>query len=158
MVTKPGRLPFACSRRRLLPALVREAFVILDLVRGRPAARLADLGEMPDEELSGLRPIVNPAYEILIEGDAVWGRYRETGQLIHLFSMEDQESLMVFNCFDGRHRLDEASERLVQATGWDESRAFGHARDLFLTLAGNLVCLPKDPPQEQGSAVRHVGD
>lgn len=141
-------LPFACSRRSFLPALLREALVTLDLARGRQGGRLAGLGELPDRELVTIRPVVNPTYEILVEDDRVWGRHQGTDKIIHLFSLAEKETLLVFNLFDGQHTLGQASQRLAQETGWEGDRAFAYVRDLFLTLIGYLVCLPKDPPAD----------
>jgi hypothetical protein len=141
-------LPFACSRRSFLPALLREALVTLDLACGQRGGRLAGLGELPDRELGTIRPVVNPAYEILVEDDQVWGRYRGTDKIVHLFSLAEKETLLAFNLFDGQHTLDQAGQRLAQETGWEGERAFAYVRDLFLTLVGYLVCLPKDPPPD----------
>jgi hypothetical protein len=136
----------ACSRRAFLPALLREAAVTLGMLRGGQGGRLSELGDLPDEQLAQLKPILNPAYEILVEEDCVWGRYKDTGTVVKLFGLEAKENLLAFNLFDGKHSLGQIGKRLAQEMGWDEVRGFLQARDLFLFSASRLVFVPNDPP------------
>jgi len=76
----------------------------------------------------------------------IWARSRRTQAALKLFPM-DEENLAVFNRFDGRHSLGEVSQQLVQEMGWDEAQSFAYARELFLSLVGRWVCVPKDPPE-----------
>ena len=150
---------FSCSRRRLVPALLRETVVTLGMLRGGRGGRLADLRSLPDSELARMRPVVNPAYEILVaedratasaaREDAVCARHRQSGAVLRLFSTADTADLSAFNRFDGQHRLGEIGVLLAQDTGWEEERAFVCARDLFLSLVGLSVCIPRDPPLDR---------
>ena len=138
--------PLACSRRAFFPALLREATVTLGMLRGGQGGRLSELGSLPDEQLARLKPILNPAYEIQVEEDSVWGRHKDTGTTLRLFGLEERESLLVFNLFDGRHSLGQIGKQLAQEMGWEEVRGFLQARDLFLSVASRLVFVPKEPP------------
>jgi hypothetical protein len=129
-----------------LPALLREALVTVGMMRGGQGARLADLGSLPDEQLARLRPVVNPACDIAVDEDWVWARHKRTGAAVQLFAVDDREKLAAFNHFDGEHTLAEAGALLAEENDRDEAESFALARDLFLTLVGQLVCLPKDPP------------
>jgi hypothetical protein len=146
--TPRRELPFACSRRSFLPALLRETIVTLDMSRGGRGGRLSDLGKLSDDELARIKPLVNPAYEILVQDDQVWARYRATDKVVRLFAAEEKANLVTFNLFDGRHSLGEIGKRLAKEMGWDMAQGFAHTRDLFLTLVSHLVCLPKDPPPD----------
>jgi hypothetical protein len=139
-------LSFSCDRRAFLPALVREAFVTLGMFRGGQGGRLSELEALPDDQLARVTPVVNPAYEILVEEDCVWGKHKRTGTAFRLFSVEERENLITFNLFNGIHSLGEAGRLLSQEMGWEEALGFRHARELFLSLVSHLVCLPKDPP------------
>ncbi len=139
-------LAFACTRRQFLPALLQEALVTLGMLRGGQGARLADLGSLPDEQLARLRPVVNPACDIAVDADQVWARYKRTGAAVRLFAIDEAEKLTAFNRFDGEHTLGEVGALLAEEWGWDQAKGFALARDLFLTLVGQGVCLPKDPP------------
>jgi len=138
--------PFACTRRQFLPALLREVLVTLGMLRGGQGARLADLSHLPDEQLAHLRPIVNPACAITVDEDQVWARHKKTGTAVRLFAVEEADKLTAFNRFDGEHTLAEVGALLAEERGWDQAQGFALARDLFLELAGRLVCLPRDPP------------
>ena len=143
---KPPRrdLSFTCSRRRLLPALFQEMVVVLGSLKGGQGCRLSDLGDLPDDRLAQIKPIVNLDHQITVDEGHVCSRSRRTGATLKLFPM-DREHLAAFNLFDGRHSLDEIGQRLSQEMGWDEAAGFAYARDLFLSLARRLVCVPKDP-------------
>jgi hypothetical protein len=116
------------------------------MLRGGQGGRLSELGSLPDEQLAQLKPILNPAYEILVEENGVWGRYRDTGALIRLFGLEEKKNLLAFNMFNGKHTLGQIGEQLAREMGWDGARGFLQARDLFLFAASWLVFVPKDPP------------
>jgi hypothetical protein len=137
---------FVCSRRAFLPSLLREAVVTLGMMRGGYGGRLSELGELPPEQLARIRPVLNPAYEILVEQDQVWAREIKTDRIVELFSVEDTENLAAFNLFNGKMTLGEVGARLSQELDWDETTAFAHVRDLFLSLVVHLVCVPRDPP------------
>jgi hypothetical protein len=143
----PRRDPsFTCSRRTFFRALFQEAVVVRGTLKGGQGYRLSELGGLPDHRLAQVRPIVNPDCEIFVDQDYVCSKSKKTGTTLKLFPME-QENLVTFNMFDGRHDLDQIGSRLAQAMGWDEVRAFAHARDLFLSLVRQVVCVPKDPPE-----------
>ena len=138
---------FTCTRRGFLPVLVREAVVTLGMMRGGLGCRLSELQSMSDDQLSNIRPVVNPAFEIKVEDDHVLACYNKTGAALYLFSVSETPALNTFNLFDGRHTLGEAGASLASQMGWDSSTGFAYARDLFLRLVADLVCVPKDPPQ-----------
>ena len=138
---------FACTRRGFLPVLMREAVVTLGMMRGGLGCRLSDLQDLPDDQLSTLKPVVNPAFEIQVKDDNVQARYKKTGATVHLFAVSETAALTSFNLFDGRHTLGEAGASVAKQMGWDSSAGFAYARDLFLQLVADLVCVPRDPPQ-----------
>jgi hypothetical protein len=147
MADSKPQTSFACSRRQFLPTLLQEALVTLGLLRGGQGARLSDLGDLPDDRLAVLRPVVNPGCEIMVEEDQVWARHTKAGIVVRLFAVKEADKLAAFNHFDGEHTLGEAGACLAEEMGCSEAEGFALARDLFLALVRQLVCLPKDPPQ-----------
>ena len=143
---RPGRgLAFACSRRDFWPALLQEARVLYGSIKGGQGGRLSELGDLPDDQLAQVRPIVNPEYEIFVDGNYVCCKARETERTRQLFVMK-RENLATFNLFNGRYTLGQIGARLAQVMGWEEGRGFAYARDLFLALVERMVCVPRDPP------------
>ncbi len=138
------RSPFTYNRRQFWRALLQEMFVFSGSVKGGKAHQLSELSGLPDYQLAQIRPIVNPEYEIFTDQDHVWGRYKKTEATVRLFPTK-AENLAVFNLFNGMYSLDEIGQQLSQEMDWDEARAFAHVRGLFLSLAINLVCVPRDP-------------
>jgi hypothetical protein len=127
--------------------LLRETIVTLGMLRGGEGGRLSELENLPDEQLARIKPMVNPAFEIEVEAEHVLGRYKETGVAVSLFAVDETATLTAFNLFDGRHTLGEAGARLADQMNWDRDAGFAYARDLFLQLVENLVCVPRDPPR-----------
>lgn len=147
IVEYPRRdLSFKCSRRKFFRALFQEVIVFEGSLKGGQGFRLTELGSLPDDQLAQIKPIVNPDCEIFLEEGHIYSKSRKTGATLKLFPAE-KENLAAFNLFDGRHDLGEIARRLAQEMGWDEERAFAHARNLFLFLVQHVVCVPKEPPR-----------
>jgi hypothetical protein len=129
------------TRRRLWSALTTEFLVYSGKGRGGTACKLADLGELPDEQLAEVVPEVVPGCEIAVRGGFAWGRPPLAGRPIELFPL-DSPALTAFNLFNGLTPLGEAGVRLAQASGWDEARSFAYVRGLFLCLVMAGICRP----------------
>lgn len=140
--------PFTCSRRRFGRALLQELAVMVDAFQGKQIFRLSDLENWSDEELALLKPVIHPDYQILVERNWVCARRRGTDRIQALFP-QDQPNLIVFNGFNGRHSLAEIGRQLSQDMGWEETKAFGHAKELFLHLVRQLVCIPGNVPETE---------
>jgi len=136
-------LNFSLSRRAFFPALLREVQVLSSALRGSQSFALSGLGNLPDDQLARLIPMILPAFSTHIDGERVVGRHRETGAEVDLFPSE-KENVLALNLFDGQTTLGTAGKRLAQQMGWDEVQGFAHVKDLFLTLVGHLVCVPRN--------------
>lgn len=141
------RLRFVCSRRTFWRALFQEMLVASGVLHGGHECRLEDLDGLPDQEMAKIRPRVHPACEIFVEGDYIWGRSRQNKAAVRLFRSDDGPNWMALAMFDGQRTLGEIGACLAEALDQDESWGFSHARDLFLSLANRLICIPKDPPE-----------
>ncbi|MBN1201616.1 MAG: hypothetical protein JXJ20_07150 [Anaerolineae bacterium] len=135
----------ACNRRRFLPLLLQEIFVTFDSFKGKPVHQLTDLGKLPDEEIALIKPVINPQYQVFTERGHVCARHKETGSSLQLFAMQ-QANLEVFNRINGQITLGEIGAQVAQELDWDEDAAFEHVKELFLSLAVHLVCVPKNTP------------
>ena len=137
-------LPFKCSRRTFFRALFQEAAVIRGSFKGGQGCRLSELGSLPDDQLAQVRPIVNSDREMFVDQGYVCSKSKTTETISKLLPAE-RENLVVLDMFDGRHDLGEIGSHLGQEMGWDETRAFAHARDIFLSMVQRAVCVPRDP-------------
>ena len=138
------------SRRTFWRALVQEAFAASRALKGEEDYRLSELGDWPDTRLAELRPVVHPLCEIYVDDGYVYGRYKDRNATIELFPLERVEDRVALGMFDGGHTLAQVGARLAQAMAWDEARAFAHARELFLSLASLMICIPRDPLEARG--------
>jgi hypothetical protein len=141
-----SRLRFVYNRRAFWRALFQEVLVVSGVLQGGRECRLEDLGDLPDHELAKIRPLVHPACEIFVEGDHVWGRSRRNKSAVKLFRSDDASNWMTLGMFDGDRTLGEIGACLAEALDQEEDWGFSHARELFLSLANLLICIPKDPP------------
>jgi hypothetical protein len=132
------------GRRQFWLALLQEIAVIRGTFKGGEAYRLSELDSLPDQQLAQIKPIVHPDCQIMIDQGHVWSKFSDIEVPLKLFAIK-QENLTVFNMFNGQHALDEIGERLSQEMAWEPARGFAHAKDLFLSLARLLVCMPGNP-------------
>lgn len=135
------KLNLGVTRRQLWSALTLELEVYGGKVDGGTAYRLADLGELPDEQLAEVVPEVVPGCEIAVRDGFVWARPSAARKPIQLFPL-DSPALTAFNLFNGLTPLGEAGAQLAQRLGWDEARSFAYARGLFLCLVTTGICQP----------------
>lgn len=129
------------SRRRLLPALIRELFVAAGTLRGGKGLSLTDLADLPREQLALIMPRINPEFELSVVDGHVWSQHLRTGRWRQHFTV-DPTSTYVFNQFDGVHTLGEVSFGLASSMQWEEDVAFACVADLFLSLVRYYVVLP----------------
>ena len=135
------KLNLGVSRRQLWSALRTEFVVFGGKAEGGIAYKLADLGDLPDEQLAEVIPQIVSGCEILVRDGFVWGRSPSAHRPIQLFPL-GSPVVTAFNQFNGRTPLGEASVRLAQMLGWDAARSFAYARGLFLCLVMVGICRP----------------
>jgi hypothetical protein len=136
-----GLLAFQVSRRQFLPALVNDFLVSCDKTNGRPTFRLSELGTWEEEKLATVIPRVVKDCKINVEDGFVWGQPPKTGRPIKLFPL-DSPATVAFNHINGATSIQEISEEVHLATGWEHERSFSYIRGLFLWLVLTRVCQP----------------
>lgn len=141
-----ANLDFGLSRRAFFRALVLEMRDAAAGLHGKRSFALWALQDLPDEHLARLIPVIQPTMAIYLEDERILARDRKTGKVLDL-APASAENVLTLNLFDGRRTLGSASRRLAREMAWDEETAFHHARGLFLSLVGRLVCLPLNTPE-----------
>jgi hypothetical protein len=144
----PSDLDFALSRRSFFPALLREAKVLSGTLQGVRSYPLRQLSDLPDDQLADLIPVIQPTISVVVEGEYLVGHHKDTDAVVQLVPSV-KENVVALNLFDGRITLGTAGRLLARQMGWDGARGFAHVRDLFLSLAGRLICVPLNSPQPQ---------
>jgi hypothetical protein len=143
-VKRPSEnLSLSYSRRTFWRGIVHEVLVVSGMLKGGRECRLSELKDLPDAQLSEIRPMVHPSCEIFQNDGHVWSRCKDTGVEVKLFPVGETAQQVTLGMFDGHHTLRQVGER--QAMEWDEPRAFAQARELFFRLADRLICVPRDP-------------
>ena len=136
-----GLLAFQVSRRQFLPALVNDFLVTCDQTDGRPTYKLAELGTWEDDQLAAMIPRVVKGCLITVKDGFVWGQPLKTSKPITLFPFQSPARI-AFNSINGTTSIQEISEEICLATGWDRERSFSYIRGLFLWLVLTRVCQP----------------
>ncbi|HRQ42013.1 MAG TPA: hypothetical protein PLD25_29185 [Chloroflexota bacterium] len=133
---------FQFSRRDLLHLIQDEMRVSEDEARGIPGCRLADLGQVADDYLAQVVPVIVPECQILVAQGWVWGRLPSWPQPQPLFAL-DTAVTQAFNLFNGRNDLGTIGLQLARDLHWPEAESFTLVRGLFLHLVQRRICLPK---------------
>jgi hypothetical protein len=146
---RPGRrLSFGLSRRAFFRALFLETKDMARALQGNRSFSLWRLGELPDDELARLVPVLQPGLAVTVEGQRLVARRTSTGERLDL-APASPENVLALNLFDGRLTLGTAGRRLASQMEWDRERGFVHVRDLFLELVERLVYLPRNAPEAE---------
>lgn len=136
-------LGFAVTRRAFFRALLLEARQATASLRGQPSFSLAALQDLPCDRLACLVPEMQPGWALRIEGERLVARGQETGIVLDL-APASRENILALNLLDGHRTLGSAGKRLAREMGWPEEEAQEHLHQLFFTLAGALICLPRN--------------
>lgn len=142
--------PFAASRRGFFSQLVREAKVTLDMFQGKQSFRLADLSDLPAEEIGDLQPMVNPLYKVLVAEDDVIARDMQSGAEVRLFAAGDDLSVAILSLFGGQHSLTKVAQLVSKQLDLELASTWAHARTMFLEMVEKLVVVPRNPPGPLG--------
>lgn len=137
-------LNFQVSRRRFFSSLLDYLHVSDLETTGVPAYNLPSLGVLPDEVLAQMVPEVLPECKISLKDGYVWGKTREKSQPTRLFPA-NSPALRIFNLFDRKNTLADASRQLALEKEWGADFCFAYVRGLFLWLVLLRVCQPKNP-------------
>ncbi len=140
-------MPNKYTRRRFFPMLLQELAVTVDSAKGKPGFALGDMNDLPDDQLLGLIPIMNPEHKIFTEKGFVYSRSqgKDDEMILKLFPITS-ENLAVFNRLNGQFTLGQIGEMVARDLKWEQPDAFAHTRKLFCLLVSARVCLPKNPP------------
>jgi hypothetical protein len=131
-------------RRNFFRDAAREALVWLEDARGKPNLQLADLPDLDAATLGALTPLIRPDVQIIPLEDKVCAGVPGEAETVELFALDD-ESLAVFNRFNGRQTISQISDDLSAALGWPATESFSRVRAHFLRLVQLRVCVPGNP-------------
>ncbi len=135
------------SRRQFFPMLVQELIVNVQQVRqGKPAYTLENLGDLPDDKLAVIRPMISPLYRIRVVDGQVCSQFKDDADApVRPHFPTTPEYLAAFNRFNGRQSLQEIAGAVAAEFVWETDAAFRFTRDLFLALAAQGVVVPQNP-------------
>jgi hypothetical protein len=132
------------SRRQFFSALWHELDGVNSQLEGRSTFKLSDLGDLPDDKLADVIPVIMPGCKVWEEGEFMWTQLNPTAKPEKLFRSETP-ILVVLDLIDGSTPLQEISQRLSREMNWEASYSFAYVRGLFLSLVFAKVCFPTGP-------------
>lgn len=134
-----------CGRRAFFPLLLQEILVTVGSARGTPGYAIADLANLPDEQLAVIRPVINPDFQIrVVDGHVCSQLKNQEDAPLRSHFPTTPENLAVFNGINGELTLREIAVLAAAALAWEEDRAFDHVRAVFLALADHMVAVPQN--------------
>ncbi len=136
-------LPEMISRRDLLSALVTKIKVESRKNQGQRVLNLSELGNLSDEKLAPLIPMVLENSIISVKDDFVIGQPPGSAISHQLFPVHSP-AMTAFDLINGFNTLEQISTRLANETGWANPRCFAYTRGLFLALVVAGLCRPKE--------------
>lgn len=137
-----GRLSLKWDRRKVLSMFATELRVLADARHGGSAYKLSDLGNLPDDLLELMTPVIVPGCTITERQELMWGGFARSTRRVRLFSAASP-ARRVCESFDGRTPLGVIGRRLAEETGWEPTRAFAYTRGVFLHLVTLGFSLPR---------------
>jgi hypothetical protein len=151
MATLDSEQSTGLSRRNFFRSFLGQIISLEEVVRGIPQYNLNDLGNLPDSDLSQIKPMVRPSVEIRTENDHVNGRLKGKQEIFFIFKSE-LENTILFSQINGQNTIGQISEKLAKILSWEEEAAFSHTKNFFLKLVRLQVCVPANAI-EQGRIV-----
>ncbi len=130
------------GRRDFFKCSIDELIAAFDQSRGRQSFKLSDLPGLPQEQLGLLIPAILDASSVVADGHRFVVR-GPRGKLLVLFesgSMEED----IWSRMDGQSSLREIADALAIAWNETSERAFARTREVFLRLAEQQICIPRN--------------
>jgi hypothetical protein len=129
-----------------LHSLFADAMGIVDALRGKPHFRLDEIGSLPDAVLRGMVPVVRQEITLGIEDGWLLLQKSPDAPFQRHMPLTAQQ-ITVLNCFDGRHSVADIGGVLESAFALSPAAAAGIAGSLFVTLAQQGICHPRERPE-----------
>jgi len=136
-----GKLPAQLTRRQFFSGLINEIRAFAH-EENHPVYRLSDLGDMPNQDLVWVVPVLLPGGEISSKEGYVWGKAPAARNPVRLFPA-DSPAAFVLEQFNGERTIVDASRSLAVSAVWDKQRAFAYVRGVFLWLVLAKLYVPK---------------
>ena len=134
------------SRRQYFHSLLSGAVNIVDELRGTPHFQLDHIGSLPEDALRRITPVVRQDITLSIQDD--WLLLQNgPGEPFTRHMPLTAHQIAVLNCFDGRHSMAGVCGVMESAFGLPPDEASELVRSLFMTLAGQGLCHPMEPPE-----------
>jgi hypothetical protein len=129
------------KRRTFFKSLAGQVLSLAKEIHGIPQYHLSNLWQMPDPQLSFIRPVLQSDVEIMTEEKSVNGRFRSKENTFLIFDREDKATF-VFNQFNGQKTIGQISDELATEYAMEKEIAFAFCKDFFLKLIHLKVCIP----------------
>jgi hypothetical protein len=131
----------AIERRDLPRAVLAEAFVILEELRGRPQLRLSTLDDYPEQALKHIEPTVHMGVSFFRADEFIHAVREDGSEAVPLFR-STPVNLLLFSAFDGRTSLQCIADMCVAELGDPPELAFARTKHLFLELVRLGISVP----------------
>ena len=137
-----GDLSLPISRRQALLTAFTESKVRDSQSRGVNAFKLSALGTMPDELLALMTPRPVTGCRLAEQDGVIVAYLPRADRPVTLFPA-DSPAMSVYRRFDGQTMIEVMAREMAADREWEQNKAFGYVRGVFLHLITLGVCWPK---------------
>jgi hypothetical protein len=129
-------------RRDLINSLMKEVVGFTRTFNNKPTFSIADLGELPLEDLINLTPAIYDSCEFKLSDGMVFGKPPRHLEFVQLFPVNSSAHVM-FQFFNKSYTLKEMGMSVRKRFPLDEKESLYFVRGLFLFLAEEGFAYPK---------------
>jgi len=140
------------NRRHFFRLFLRDLMVVGEELCGQGHFKLSDLGQLPASELGRICPRIADGRDVWVADETLWAAEGEASEPQRVGAAGPLEAWLL-DRLTGTSSLDEIAASLAAAWKLEEEEGFRQARDFFLRLALNGLCVPAntclwsdDPP------------
>jgi hypothetical protein len=134
------------NRRQYLRSLFANTLAAVDELRGEPQFRLDEIASLPDAVLHGMTPVVFQGMTVRTADGWLLLQKSPDAPFERLTPLTGPQAYAV-NRFDGSHSVAVICAEMEPAFGLSSEAASDLVKSLFVTLAENGICHPRDRPE-----------
>ncbi len=136
------------GRRKFLSSIAGWIASFADEMRGIPQMELKNLNKVPDEIIREMIPVfvIDGTYKI--EEEKLM-KYDISSEEYSDFLIPTRHQMFIIRSFNGISTIADISTKYAEKYKLEKEDAFRKVRSLFIDLAGNKVCHPRDVHYQQ---------
>ena len=131
------------SRRKFFNSLAGKIVAFAYEIKGIPQMKLNSLNDLQDEIIEQMIPVMVKDDTYKIESDHIF-KYNHETESFEKFQSLTRHQMYILRSFDGISTIKDITLKYASKYKVENETAFRNVRSLFTSMAGYMVCHPKD--------------